>query len=283
MILKNILLCIKYPFLWTRNRFTGLHYNNWEVIDWINREKEESSVYIVMTPTDQEIRGSKTHTLENKKCLTIEIHGKELWLVLGKLGGYFERVVSKIKFSNKIIDAVWKYESNCNGDKIIAKISVQFKNLPETKFYSCRVVHTWHKYLLSKLVNWFHSGPLQLFHCIPKSTELDALDKGWRIAFGEDLCKDLRKELKKNGELRSFRITQLKEKFGSLRLYYGGIKNYSGIEKIISKYEDISSTTCINCGKPAKWLSRGWVCPYCDDCISDKDYADEIEQKEEGL
>ena len=36
--------------------------------------------------------------------------------------------------------------------------------------------------------------------------------------------------------------------------------------KTINKYEDISYHTCISCGKPAKYLSTGWICPYCEKC-----------------
>ena len=38
------------------------------------------------------------------------------------------------------------------------------------------------------------------------------------------------------------------------------------IGDIINKYEDISYSTCITCGKPAKWISTGWISPFCDDC-----------------
>ena len=38
------------------------------------------------------------------------------------------------------------------------------------------------------------------------------------------------------------------------------------IQTIINKYEDISYHTCISCGKPAKYLSTGWICPYCEKC-----------------
>ena len=31
--IKNSILCIRFPFLYPRNRFTGLHYNNWRVRD----------------------------------------------------------------------------------------------------------------------------------------------------------------------------------------------------------------------------------------------------------
>lgn len=30
-VLNNIILCIRFPFLYPRNRFTGLHYNNWKL------------------------------------------------------------------------------------------------------------------------------------------------------------------------------------------------------------------------------------------------------------
>lgn len=38
------------------------------------------------------------------------------------------------------------------------------------------------------------------------------------------------------------------------------------IPDIIRKYEEISAITCIMCGKPAKWMSRGWISLYCDEC-----------------
>lgn len=37
VIIKNTWLCIKYPFLYPRNRFTGLHYNNWKLLDLIKQ------------------------------------------------------------------------------------------------------------------------------------------------------------------------------------------------------------------------------------------------------
>lgn len=36
---------------------------------------------------------------------------------------------------------------------------------------------------------------------------------------------------------------------------------------IISKYEDLSERTCCKCGKPATKITKGWICPYCDDCF----------------
>lgn len=97
-------------------------------------------------------------------------------------------------------------------------------------------------------------------------TELDEMPDGWRIAFGEDLCRELKEELERAGALDSYRITQIKEKFGSLRWYDNG--NTKAGYNIISKYEAISERTCICCGKPATRISTGWISPFCDECCS---------------
>ena len=45
-------------------------------------------------------------------------------------------------------------------------------------------------------------------------TELDNMPDGWRIAFGEQLCAELKEELDRAGYTDQYRITQIKEKFG---------------------------------------------------------------------
>lgn len=39
---KSTLLCVKYPFLYPRNRWTGKHYNNWKLIDKLNKLYSEA-------------------------------------------------------------------------------------------------------------------------------------------------------------------------------------------------------------------------------------------------
>lgn len=87
---------------------------------------------------------------------------------------------------------------------------------------------------------------------------------GWRIAFGEQLCSELKAELEKGDILDEYRIWQIKEKYGALRWYDNG--NTKAGYDILSKYEELSARTCITCGKPATRITRGWISPYCDDC-----------------
>lgn len=96
-------------------------------------------------------------------------------------------------------------------------------------------------------------------------TELDDMPFGWRLAFGEQMCKEIYDELEKNNCVDTYRIVQIKEKFGALRWYDNG--GTDKIEReIIPKYEDISERTCIACGAPATKISTGWIMPFCDRC-----------------
>ena len=95
-------------------------------------------------------------------------------------------------------------------------------------------------------------------------TWYDDIPKGWRKAFGKQLSKDLKTALKKNGELFSFRFSQIKEKWGELCLYNeGGSKE---ILDLISYYEHLSICYCINCGRPARYISNGYVGYWCEKC-----------------
>ena len=100
-------------------------------------------------------------------------------------------------------------------------------------------------------------------------TELDEMPLGWRRAFGEEMCAELDGEIKTwpQDMQDEFRIFQIKEKWGSLRFY----TNYTSKEfkRILRKYKNLSETTCINCGEPAKWISRDWISPYCDICAQE--------------
>lgn len=99
-------------------------------------------------------------------------------------------------------------------------------------------------------------------------TELDDMPDGWRIAFGEQMCEELKQELLASGgeeALQEYRIVQIKEKYGFLRWYDNGCTS-RWCREILPKYEALSERTCIRCGKPATQISTGWISPWCDEC-----------------
>lgn len=199
------ILCIRFPFLYPRNRFSGLHHHNYKFGQYISKLYSESV-------------NTATYTDEND-----ELH------ISKEVTNYFK--------------LIWYY-----------------------------------------IANFVYEWAYQLLFCIPKYTELDAMPDGWRNAFGIQMCKDIKKQLIKEGGYKllfAYRIMQIKEKFGTLRWY----DSYSttGINGIIRKYEDISAHTCINCGKPATWISKGWISPYCDDCIGNTENAVPINKVDEAI
>ena len=107
-------------------------------------------------------------------------------------------------------------------------------------------------------------------------TELDEMPDGWRKAFGEQMCEEIRDELEKVGLLDEYRITQIKEKYGTLRWYSHFTTD--GLEAIIRKYEDLSAYTCIHCGKRATRVTLGWISPFCDECCPPNERTKAVEE-----
>lgn len=101
-------------------------------------------------------------------------------------------------------------------------------------------------------------------------TELDEMPHGWRKAFGEQMCEEIRNAILESGtaeDLNDYRIVQIKEKYGQLRWYDDWTND--AIEAVIDKYTALSEQTCIRCGKPATKVSTGWISPFCDDCATE--------------
>jgi hypothetical protein len=82
-----------------------------------------------------------------------------------------------------------------------------------------------------------------------------------------ELIKELCEKLKAL-DLKDFRVQQVKEKFGGLRFYTGGVeleKAYE-VDRLISEAEAKSLTVCEECGKPGKPGGRGWIKTQCETC-----------------
>lgn len=98
-------------------------------------------------------------------------------------------------------------------------------------------------------------------------TMLDFVPKGWKDLFLR-MCGEIRTEIEQTEEFRTFRIFDIKEKYGMLRMLATGGNDKT--DALMDRCEKDSERVCVECGKPATRISMGWICPYCDDCIGNR-------------
>lgn len=278
-VIYSTLLCIKYPFLYPRNRWTDKHYNCWKIIDY-HRENYGKAFFGISLHFLDETSESKNPREyykfldpQKEEYLRTDHSGDDLIIYQGKRRGRIEKILKKIKIGSEIHYSGWLKGKN-NTLIIRVKSLDELKDEYKGSFnYLQSIIN--HKLAFKiKFLDWIENYILQIIHFPTSHTELDSMDKGWRKAFGLDFCRDLRKALIKIGGyklLYDFRILQIKEKYGRLEVYCIGYNDE--INKVISKYSKLSERTCVRCGKPATWISKGWISPYCDDCIPDKTNA----------
>lgn len=294
---NNFILCIRFPFLLSRNRFTGLHYNNYRISNYINKLQNQSKTLIwldcipntelsdYLKQNNKQLSSTYTYSDKEKTLYINEpiIHGDPFYISINN------KIVSYIDpgeiLSLKNYDAINKndlklyFVTTDNNVKLLLTFNDNNYNLysDDKRKYFYKLTFNKIKLIWANICNWIYKNPIQWLHIFPTYTELDALDIGWRKAFGIQLCKDIKKALLKHGGIKlllNFRILQIKEKWGFLHFYC----NYSVdcINEIIFKYEGISEKTCINCGKPAIYRSRSWISPWCENCIN-KDKIEEYD------
>lgn len=63
------------------------------------------------------------------------------------------------------------------------------------------------------------------------------------------------------GEFDQIQITQIKEKFGTLRLYYDGGDVI--VQELVTLAEKLSGMTCEECGNLGKMYDKGWMVTRC--------------------
>lgn len=89
---------------------------------------------------------------------------------------------------------------------------------------------------------------------------------GWRKAFEDSFVKemDIAYNALPDNEKEDFYFLQVKEKYGRLTIYPTYYS--SEIDTVLSKYEDLSTRTCCNCGVPTEFHTKGRVLPLCQKC-----------------
>lgn len=113
-----------------------------------------------------------------------------------------------------------------------------------------------------------------------KMWEVDFLYDGWQ-KFVPQMMDELFNAL--GPYVEDFEVRQIKEKYGSLTIYWGWKhRDYTdeenndrkeiddAVRNIVEKYRKISDHTCVQCGGKAVLLSTGWVLPFCDECYDRK-------------
>ena len=262
-IINSIILCLRFPFLYPRNRFSGRH----EVYpDWFLRltSRIENKTYEVF---NLQYRFHKDPFLDRRFIYsqgkyTIFLGYKGILTIMGPLTSETFDLQSHVGMKKFKVVSIEPYNSNtiiyhvCMNEATDVNYGFAFKQIKVIKsYFNLRILHC---------LEWFRKHIMNLICFIPTFTELDAMPVGWRKAFGIELCKEIKKELKKHNYLRKYRIMQIKEKYSELRLYDCGSPN-GCIQPIIDKYTDISYNTCIICGKPAHYHTEGYILPYCDE------------------
>ena len=94
------------------------------------------------------------------------------------------------------------------------------------------------------------------------------LPKGWERLFLL-FCKNIRPELEKFNYVNKFSFSQIKEKYGTMRLYNNGYPKDSRINEFDCIYEYLSVYICEYCGKPSKYETPGWVTELCESCYKE--------------
>jgi hypothetical protein len=79
---------------------------------------------------------------------------------------------------------------------------------------------------------------------------------------------ELIKELSEKLEPLGVEAEQVKEKFGTLRFYTGGVPEEVADEvfALIDEAEERSEKTCEQCGAPGELRPGGWIQTLCGDC-----------------
>lgn len=114
-------------------------------------------------------------------------------------------------------------------------------------------------------------------------TCLDQMPAGWAKAFGIPLFEDIQNEVNtwKKEARDDFYFTDIKEKFGELRIYTSTMNDK--LFEILEAYCAISRNVCIVCGKlDVPMVNRGWISPYCRNCAAKAD-LDSVEKYDEAV
>lgn len=98
---------------------------------------------------------------------------------------------------------------------------------------------------------------------------LDSVGKGWHPLINQVFDRiEWDNKMHSGRFLGKMFVTQVKEKFGTLRMYYSTHEaaDEGFIMGFMSAIEALSAHICEDCGKPGTTGGRGWIRTLCEDC-----------------
>lgn len=114
--------------------------------------------------------------------------------------------------------------------------------------------------LYSGLFTGNPQGPGFVMDDYTREQALASVGPGWAKLVGAlwDFCKS---------QDPPITISQVKEKYGTLRFYIGGVPpgRWDSVYTIIHAVEHVSEHICETCGKPGKLRGPGWYFTACDE------------------
>ena len=109
---------------------------------------------------------------------------------------------------------------------------------------------------------------LKVRNCGISTTWRDFLPYGWNKAFGIKMFKEFKRILRKAHYVYKYKIFDIKEKWGELRIDDNGVPDKIGEEfyQCVEKYTELSMLYCIHCGEPTCYVTDGWINYICPSC-----------------
>ncbi len=111
---------------------------------------------------------------------------------------------------------------------------------------------------------------------IPNSCYLDGMPKGWIKAFADPMLEDFAKVMREeNLDMNYVRVIDVKEKYGSLRWYWGRTNQSKKLAEITRLYENVAAAFCARCGSHPVMMTRGYILPLCKHCWEEWNKTDD--------
>lgn len=152
----------------------------------------------------------------------------------------------------------------------LTKIKSKFCNTGFYRYFWSAVMHPKNFIFLSKYPFWKCYNVWTRKFSGYQFTMYDWISNGWRKAFGPALTMDIAEALEKDNIPKrkwteNLQWQDIKQKYGTLRLYASTTKK---VQDVLYKYEIASMCYCENCGKPARYVTHGWISYLCEDCFN---------------